>query len=108
VNAEQLRRSLQAHSFGDHCISIAALRHEFRVPEALHQHDPGKRDVGYLPPGVVGLPEYLSPGIEGITRANASHARPAVCCGICERIDDLQLLNDQKRSCDLANPARDF
>lgn len=28
---------------------FAALRHEFRVPEALHQHDPGTRNVGGIP-----------------------------------------------------------
>ncbi len=51
MNAEQLRRGKQTHLFGDDRAPIAALRHEFRVPEALHQQDPGTRDVGTIPPG---------------------------------------------------------
>ena len=58
MNAEQFRRRLHAHLFGDDRAPIAALRHKFRVAEALHQHDPGARDVGRSQPVVVGLPEY--------------------------------------------------
>ena len=45
VNAEQFRRRLHAHLFGDERTPIAALRHKSRVAEALHQHDPGARDA---------------------------------------------------------------
>ena len=49
VNAEQFRRRLHAHLFGDDRPPIAALCHELRVPQTLHQHDPGARNVSGIP-----------------------------------------------------------
>ena len=57
MNAEQLRRRLHAHQIDDDRAPVAALRDKFRVSEALHQHDPGARDVVGIPAGLVGLPE---------------------------------------------------
>ena len=56
VNAEQFRSRLHAHEIGDERTPIAALRHKFRVPEALHQHDPGTRDAVGVPAGSGRLP----------------------------------------------------
>ena len=36
---------------------IAALRHEFRVSEAFHQHGPSARDTIRIPAGRAGFPE---------------------------------------------------
>ena len=58
VNAEQLRGGLCTHHVRDDRAPVTALRHEPRVPEALHQHDPGPRDAAGVPAGAcVGLPE---------------------------------------------------
>ena len=51
VNAEQFRRRLHAHQLRDDRTPIAALRHELRVSEALHQHDPGACDADGVPAG---------------------------------------------------------
>ena len=51
VDAEQLRRRLHAHLLRDGRAPIAALRHEPRVAEALHQHGPGASDAGGVPAG---------------------------------------------------------
>ena len=74
---------------------IPALRHELRVSEAPHQHDPGTRDVGGVPAGRGRLAgkavarHRRDHHVEGVRR------RPAVCRGIGQRIDDLQLLDDR-------------
>ena len=58
VDAEQFRRRLHAHLLGDGRAPVAALRHEPRVAEALHQRRPGAWRCGRDPsPVVVGLPE---------------------------------------------------
>ena len=51
VDAEQSRGLLQGHHLRDGIAPVAALRHEARVAEALHQHDPGTRDAGRVPAG---------------------------------------------------------
>jgi hypothetical protein len=38
-----------SHLIDDDRTPIAALRHELRVTQALHQHDPCTRDSGNIP-----------------------------------------------------------
>jgi hypothetical protein len=70
VNAAQLRRRLHAHLIDDDRAPIASLRHEFCVSEALHQYDPGTRDVGSIPPGGSRFARVSVARHYGITRWN--------------------------------------
>ena len=77
------------------CAPIAALRHESRVAEALHQHDPRACDAHGIPAGRGGLAR------KPVARQRRNHdiervrCAPAMCRGIRQRIDDLQLLDDR-------------
>ena len=51
VNGQQLRRRLFGHRRANARTQVAALCHELRVTEALHQHDPGARGALGTPAG---------------------------------------------------------
>jgi hypothetical protein len=95
VDAEQLWSGLFAHGLGDRRTPVAALRNELVVTETLHEHDPGTRGAGGIPPGrrrLAGEPvarERRDHRMEGILRASAMRS------GIGERLDDLHLLDDR-------------
>ena len=66
-----------------------------RVAEALHQHDPGTRDVGGVPPGrgrLAGKPVAGHRRNHDMERVGCISA---VCGGIGQRIDDLHLFGDR-------------
>src|SRR5258705_10116261 len=74
---------------------IAALRHEFGVSEALHQHGPGTRDMGGVPASgdrLAGKPVAWHRRDHDIERVRCTSAMGR---WIRERIDDLQLLDDR-------------
>ena len=95
MNAEQLRRCLLAHHVRDGSAPVTALRHEVRVSEALHEHDPGAGDAGRVPAGrgrLAGEPvarQRRDHQVEGVRCARA------ICRGVGERVDDLELLDDR-------------
>jgi aminoglycoside phosphotransferase (APT) family kinase protein len=75
----------------------AALRHESRVPEALHEFDKGLRNVHGIPARAGRLAREpvarhrRDHDVERVRRARAVRRR------IGERADDLQLLDDRAR-----------
>ena len=95
VDGEQFRRRLHAHQIGDQRAPIAALRHELRVAEALHQLGPGACDALGAPAGRGRLAR------EPVARHRRDHEVEGVRCapamrrGIGQRLDDLQLLDDR-------------
>ncbi len=50
MNAEQLRRRMPVDDIDDDRAPVTVRRHEFRVAEALHEHDPCARDVVGISP----------------------------------------------------------
>ena len=97
VNAEQLRRRLQAHLIHDHCAPITTLRDEFRVAQALHQHDPGARNVLRVPAG-----RGRFPGKPVAWHRRNDDIECLLCCStmrrrIRQRINDLQLFDNRAR-----------
>ena len=86
---------VRAHLLGDDRAPIAALRHELRVPEALHQHDPGTRDVLGIPAGGGRLAREAVAGHRRNHQVERVRCAAAMCGGIGERFDDLHLLDDR-------------
>ena len=95
MNAEQLRRRLHTHQLGDDCTPIAALRYEFVVAEALHQHGPGTRNVGGVPPGRRRLAGKTVAGHRRNHHIERIGCISAVFSGIGKRINDLHLFGDR-------------
>ena len=89
VDAHQFRRRLHAHKLGDDGAPVTTLRDKFRVSEALHQHGPGTRNVGGIPPS----PDrpYRRPIIRASTIAHIERIGciSAVFGGIGQRVDRL-------------------
>ncbi len=81
VDAEQLRRRVLGHSVADKSAHVPALGHEPPVPQALHQLDQACATCAGCHPTVVGFAENPYPGIDGITRWNASDSLggPVAC-----------------------------
>jgi len=73
------------------------LRHEFRVAQALHQHDPGTRDVGGVPTGGGRLTRKPVAWHRRNHYMESVRCAPSICRGIDKRINDLQLLDDRTR-----------
>ena len=95
MNAEQFRGCVRAHLFGDDRAPIAALRHELRVAEALHQHDPRACDVLRIPADGARLAREAVAGHRRNHHMERVRGAAAVCGGIRERFDDLHLLDDR-------------
>ena len=95
VDAEQFRSRLHAHLFGDDGAPIAALRHVLRVPQALHQHAPGTRDVGGIPAGGGRLARVPVARNRRNHQMERIRCAPAMRGGIGQGIDDLHLLDDR-------------
>src|SRR5215831_20056716 len=74
---------------------IAALRNELRVSKALHQHDPGACDVSGVPASRGRLAREAVAGDRRDHQMESVRCACAICCGISERIDDLQLFDDR-------------
>src|SRR4051794_18114494 len=95
MNAEQSCRSLARHRARDRRAPVAALRDITRVPQTLHQLRPGPRDAVGVPTG-----PGRSAG-EAITRQGwdddleSVRSAAAMRSWICERTDNLQLLDDR-------------
>ena len=81
------------HLLGHRVPPVTALRDELRVPQTVHQDDPGARDANRVPAGLGRLSREPVAGqgrdheVEGV-----GGARP-VFRGIGERVDELQLLD---------------
>ena len=83
-----------AHRVGDGGADVATLRDVAGVAKAAHQLRPGERHAAWtFQPTSVGSLEKPKPGSDGITRSNASSARPAVRRWIRQRADDPEYLN---------------
>ena len=95
MDAHELRGRLDRHGVRDLSAHVAALRDVSRVPQALHQHDPGARDARVIPAGRRRLAREPITGdrrdhdVEGVLRA-AAEGR-----GVGERADELDLLEDR-------------
>ena len=97
MNAEQLRSRLLTHSLRDCRTPIAALRHEPGISQAFHQHDPGACDTGGIPPGGGRLAGEPVARQRGNHQMESGRRARAMCRGIGEWLDNLQLLDDRAR-----------
>jgi hypothetical protein len=95
VDAEQLRRRQHAHLLRDERPPITALRHVLRVPEALHQHAPGARDADAVPAGGGRFAGVSVAGHRRDHQVKGIRCTPAMCGGIGQWLDQLQLLDDR-------------
>ena len=95
MDSDQFRKRLHAHVVDDERAPVAALGDVARVSEALHQRVPRVRHALDAPAGasrLAGKPvarHRRDHDVESVGRA------PAMCRGIGQRIDDLQLLDDR-------------
>ena len=87
--------ALLGHQIRDRRTPVAALRHELRVAETLHQHHPGLGDAIWTPAGRGRLAREPVAGQRRNHEMKRVRCARAMRCRIAQRIDDLQLLDDR-------------